>query len=65
MIHIYKSISVCNYLLLTVTVVAVGNVGDAGFTGVFQGRGEEWDSFTVPPFARSRHFHGLVLAVQL
>jgi hypothetical protein len=41
----------------------VGNVGDAGFTGVFQGRGEEWDRFTVPRFARFRHFHGLILAI--
>ena len=30
-----------------------------------KGRGEGWDSFTVPRFARSCHFHGLVLAAEL
>jgi hypothetical protein len=38
-------------------------VGDASSTASSKERGEGWDSFTVPPFARFRHFHGLILAI--
>ena len=57
-------------ILAVVAVVAVfrslygavvdgrGSVGDASCVGVFQGAVWRVDSFPVPRFARSRHFHG-------